>query len=70
MLKLRVTIQVVNEDGDVMNTRGNPSILNKDGRLEAQRTLYSEFGTIKEAHEALNKAWAFVTPIDNMLVKS
>ena len=65
MLKLRVTIQVVNEDGDVMNTRGQPSILNKDGRLEATRVLTGGFESISEAHNALNLAWGFVGPIEN-----
>ena len=69
MLKLRVTVQVVNEDGDVMNTRGQPSILNRDGRLEATRVLTHDHADINEAHNALNLVWAFVNPIDNIIAR-
>jgi hypothetical protein len=31
---VQVTVQLVNQDGEVMNNRGVPSHLNKDGRLE------------------------------------
>lgn len=69
MLTLRVTIQVVNEEGEVMNTRGVPSHLNRDGRLEAQRTLTGGFDNISDAHNALNLAWGFVGPIENAVTR-
>ena len=69
MLKLRITMEVVNEEGDVMNIRGMPSHLNRNGRLEAQRVLANEYNSIDAAHNALNQAWEFVNPIDHMLAR-
>ena len=68
--RIRITVDVVNDDGDVMNTRGNPSYLNKDGRLEAIRTLTRQFDNVSDAHNALNLALGFVGPVDNMLSRN
>lgn len=68
--QIRITIDVVNEDGDVMNTRGQPSYLNRDGRLEATRRLTKQFDNVSDAHNALNLTWGFVGPIDTMLSRN
>ena len=68
--QVRIVVQVVNEHGDVMNTRGHPSFLNKDGRLEANRTLTHRFTDISDAHNALNLVWGFVAPVDNILSRN
>lgn len=65
--QIRVTVQVVNEDGDVMNNRGVASFLNKTGRLEATRTLTRQFDNVGDANDALNLTWGFVAPIDSIL---
>ena len=68
--QLRVTVQVVNDDGDVVNTRGHASHLNKDGRLEATRTMVGQFASVSDAHNALNLTWGFFTPIESALFRN
>ncbi len=68
--QLRVTVQVVNDDGDVVNTRGHAIGLNKDGRLEAVRTMVGQFDNVSDAHNALNLAWGFFSPIESALFRN
>lgn len=70
MIRVQITMQVVNEDGDVLNTRGFPGHLNKDGRIEATRALSKNFETVGQAHNALNLAWGFVGPIDTAISRN
>jgi hypothetical protein len=68
MFKVRVTVEVVTEHGDVVNGRGYPAMSRADG-VTCTREFEQQFEKISEGRDALNKVWAFLTPIDTLLAR-
>jgi hypothetical protein len=64
MLKIRVTVDVINEYGDIVDHRGCPAIQNK---ITCSRELTECYDSANKAHNDFNLVWAFLHPIDNLI---
>lgn len=67
MKQIRVKIEVINEDGEVVDYRGYPDIRktkNFSGLETSQ--IFREFETVEEAHAAMNKLFQVIDQIGSI----
>ena len=66
--KLKVTIEVVDDEGNKVTHRGIPTIRQSESIL-ADRTFTEQYIRPAAAHGAMNLVWGFLTPIENALAR-
>jgi hypothetical protein len=63
--KLRITVEVVDDQNECVDHRGMPSV--SANAIQATRLFTEDYHRVGDAHNALNLTWAFLHPIDSAL---
>lgn len=66
MYHVRITVEVVNEEGNLVDFRGNSWTQEGGFPLGCTKDLSARYDHPTDANNALNRVWAFVNPIDMM----